>query len=171
MESAPQTGNGFDQTVKQDFPRIVKPDDWDCNLDELKIDLKNKEQKLNLKEVTDEYELFWELENHKVCYLILKFLEEMVILGNITHADAPLTKTSKEYTDFLKTESVKYTLKDQKLFNYMYKQFDEIYYSTNINSTTKWIKSIDEPDIKIYYRYETEGDLNGSCSFFIDTVI
>ena len=115
-----------DETRKENFPKIDRPDDWHVNHKDCRIDLKDKEQKLSIITCFDEYNMWWSLEYHKVTYLVLTFTIEMIKDGKVYNKDPTkddaelLTMTSPIVKKWLNSERVKYTQLDQKLFNDMY---------------------------------------------------
>lgn len=137
------------------FIEIKTPSEWDVNLKDLRIDIKNQDQKLSLKVVVDEYNLFWTLENHTICNLILTFAQDMIKAGKIynkkpdAEGATALTMESDIIKKWMGSERVRWTLADQKLWTEFYKEVAE-YQKAN----SKYEKCVDLPDRRIIYTKE-----------------
>lgn len=102
----------MDSNKKEVFPKILHPDDWDVYLNDCRIDLKNKDQTLTFKQCTDEYDLWFELEDCRLRYTILTFTIEMIKAGKIFDKDPkeegakPVTMESPVVKKWLASEQV-----------------------------------------------------------------
>ena len=83
MEKTPESEFDPQKTNKENFPKIIKPNIKDYKIKGCKIDFTDKEQKIALKTITDEYANWQSIEIHQACILIVTFLEEMLKLGKV----------------------------------------------------------------------------------------
>lgn len=77
----------MESTRGSQFVTIKKPKDSDVNLSECRIDLNDKDQELSFKQCTDEFDMWYELENARIRYLIYTFTLNMIKNGKIFDKD------------------------------------------------------------------------------------
>ena len=70
-----------------------------------------------------------------------------------------LSKDTKQVSEWLQSEEVKYTILDQELFEYLYDQICDL---DNLDKEGQdWVKYYDEPDKRVFYKQE-DGYIYGS---------
>lgn len=75
--------------------------------------------------------MWWVLENHQICHLILKFSKDLIAAGNLFNKNptaegaVPLTMESDIIKKWMGSERVKWTMQDQGLFEKFYRQIEE----------------------------------------------
>lgn len=152
------------------FPTIVHPDDWDVYLGDCRIDLKNKEQTLSFKQCTQEYDLWFELEDCRLRFTILTFTIDMIKAGKIYDRDPGeegavlLTLESPVVKQWLASERVKWSKSDHEQMHYFYKLIDD-YQSS---SGSSWEQTTDTETRKVAYKQE-EG--KSVYTMLTDTII
>jgi hypothetical protein len=110
----------MESTNRVVFPKIHHPDDWDVYLGDCRIDLKNKDQTLSFKRCTDEYDLWFDLEDCRLRYTIMAFTLEMIKSGKIFDKEPSeegakvLTMESPVVKQWLASERVKWTISDHE---------------------------------------------------------
>ena len=110
----------------------MRPDDWNVNYKDCRINLEDKEQKLSIITIFDEYNMWWSLEYHKITWLIYQFGIEMIKNEKVYNKD-PAAEGAKVLTmdaplvkKWLNSERIKWTKMDQKLFDNLYQQLNDV---------------------------------------------
>lgn len=117
-----------------------------------KIDINDKEMPITFNECKEEFLRFFYDDYHQAYINILKFMEEMIDLEMITDdEDNTLNQDSKCVKDFMESDEAKAAKLDDELFDYLYDQLCTI---EDLGEEKKWIKYYDEPDKRVFYRYD-----------------
>jgi hypothetical protein len=106
--------------------------------------------------VVDEYNLFWSLENHQICYLVLKFAKQMLQDGKIFNKSpsaegaAALTMESEIIKRWMASERVRWTFGDQELW----RQFNLVLEDYEKGADSKYTRCVDLPERRVIWARE-----------------